>query len=278
MIEPVVSEIEDMVLMLLEAKNTRELARERVIIPKNKDGYVLFGGDQGRLLHIEDMYPESAFITQIGGENDRLFSADFRDLIAHPCDILGERAETALIDNETGTVKWTGFKRMKKPPKGVVCVGKADAWYEMHYREFSETGRSAYQKRLAIFAKDGRPLPAKKQSHWVSYDDDAYSGILHASFIEDAMRAETMLATVSDATELKFPVPLETYKDLFIIRDAPLTTSGRRKAILHWVGGHLRNSTNGKSKVKTHTRGVDVFDIGGIKVTLTPNCRRGGIK
>lgn len=272
--ENILSEIETLILMLLEAKDSKE-SKERVVIPKNKDGYVLFGSDQGKLLHLPDMHPSSSFSAQIGeGENERLFSCDYTDLLTHPREIFGEESETVLVDKNTDTVKWTGFRRLRKPPKSVVCLGKADSWYEMHYREYGQFGRSAYQKRLAVYSKEGRPLPSKKYSHWVSYDDPASSGILHASLIEDAHRSGTMLASVSEAAEIKFPVPIDSYKEIFIIRDAPLTAAGKRKAILHWVSKHLRKTGCGRnSEVKEHTRGVDTFNIAGFNIKLSPNVR-----
>ena len=268
----ILSEVETLILMLLETKSARE-SKEVVIKCHSVPGWQIVNDDQGKLLKLPDMSPSSAFTTQLGTDgNERLFSRDFRDLLCHPVDILGDTAETVLLDNDT--VKWTGFRRLKKMPSHVVCLGKADILYEHHYRQFTQGAKPVYQKRLAIFDKSGRPLPAKKYSHWVSYDN-GIDTILHASVIEDAMRAGSMLATISDATELKFPVPLDSYKELFIIRDAPLTPAGRKKAILHWVAKHLRTSPKGKeSQVKAHTRGVDTFYLAGIKVTLTPNVRR----
>ena len=270
----ILSEVETLILMVLETGSAKE-CKERVTKCHTVPGWEIVNDDQGKLLKLPDMAPSSVFTTQLGTDgHERLFSRDYKDLLCHPVEIFGDSAETAMIVKDTLTVKWTGFRRLKKPPEHVVCLGKADIWYEHHYREYTQGGKPFYQKRLAIFDKNGRPLPAKKYSHWVSYDN-GIDTILHASLIEDALRAESMLATISDVSELKFPVPLDSYKELFIIRDAPLTTAGRKKAILHWVAKHLRTSPKGKeSQVKAHTRGVDTFDLAGIKVTLTPNVRR----
>ena len=96
-----------------------------------------------------------------------------------------------------------------------------------------------------------------------------------ASMIEDSHRSNTMLAAVKDATEIKFPVPLDDYKDVFADRDGPMN-GARRKAIVHWVARHLRNSIRGKEhSVKRHTRGVQEFTIDGLRIRLTPNDIKG---
>lgn len=127
-------------------------------------------------------------------------------------------------------------------------------------------------------SRNGTPLPAT--AHGISICNPKFDGsalIMTASIIEDAYRANTMLATVKDDTEIKFPVPLDDYKNVFADRDGPMT-GARRKAIIHWVATHLRHSTRGlEYEVKRHTRGVQEFTIDGLRIRLTPNAELSGL-
>jgi hypothetical protein len=142
----------------------------------------------------------------------------------------------------------------------------------MHTRFVDSRGNGDYYKRLIPIDKTGRPLFAKIQGHSVcAPNKEGEMLIICSSVIEDAHRANAMLAAVKDATEIKFPVPLDEYKELFSDREGPYN-GARKKAIVHWVAKHLRSSTRGKSHaVKQHTRGVQEFKIDGLRVRLSPN-------
>jgi hypothetical protein len=100
---------------------------------------------------------------------------------------------------------------------------------------------------------------------------DGETLISAASIIEDANRSGAMLATVKDAREIMFPVPIADYKKVFADREGP-KIGDRRKAIVHWVARHLRKSTRGNEcVVNKHLRGVQEFSVDGLLVRLTPN-------
>lgn len=266
-----IDDIETMILLALDANHENNgtfsggASRGR-----NVGGDKFELRDQGELLRIDSMKPRSAFTFDISGDDDRLFSTSPDYLMAHPAEIIGEQAESILLHD--GWLKWTGLRRLSKPPRGVVALGKVTHWYENHFRHIHTTGRGAYFKRVVPLDRNGRPLPAKINGHWIcAPESDGVSLILTASIIEDAHRSGSMLATVSDATEIRFPVALDAYKELFALRDAPMV-GNRRKAILHWVCRHIRASNRGKlHAVKQHTRGVDEFVIDGLRVRLEPN-------
>jgi hypothetical protein len=186
--------------------------------------------------------------------------------------VFREGAEVVVFNDDGSRFQWSGFRKRKRLPKRVISTGTPDAIYEYHYRCVGADIRPHYQKRLILFDAKGRQMIAWIQGHIVSPDRQASPWpILMASIIEDANRTGTVLASVTDSLEIKFPIPLDAYKELFIVRDAPLTPAGRKKAILHWVSKHLRNTPSKTVAVAGHTRGVDVFDIGGFRISLKHN-------
>lgn len=75
----------------------------------------------------------------------------------------------------------------------------------------------------------------------------------------------------------KVPITPESYNDIFSIRD--VTKSGRKKAILHFVSEHYRNSTKkasydtvqSKTLINKYLRGETEFNWNGLKVSLIPS-------
>lgn len=264
--DDVTDRLETLILMALDANH--EGASMRTESRGLTDGYWEVS-DQGKLLPFDAMQPSSSYTFDMA-DTDRIFATTPDYLVTHPADVLGDEAETIMIG--CGLLKWYGYRRLRRPPRGVSYLGKPTHWYEMHMRIVAQTGNGEYIKRLVALDARGNPLLVRIQGHVVAAPQrEGKSLILSASLIEDAHRANTMLAAVNDATEIKFSVPLDDYKDVFAERDGPMN-GARRKAIVHWVARHLRNSTRGKEfAVKKHTRGVQEFTIDGLRIRLTPN-------
>ena len=260
----VTDQLETLILMALDA-NHEQSGLEKTL---QLSGQLIDIIDQGILLKFDDMRPESAY-TFDASDDERIYARGSEYLMEHPAEVLGDFTEVLMLNDEI--LKWYGFRRLRAPPKGVCCLGKASHWYEIHMRFMTQNGRGKYFKRAVPLDKTGAPLLAKIGGHVICAP--AFEGehlILCASVIEDAHRANTMLAAVKDATEIKFPVPLDDYKDMFAERDGPMN-GARRKAIVHWVARHLRHSTRGNEfAVKKHTRGVQEFTIDGLRIRLTP--------
>ena len=261
--------LETLILMALDANHGQTVPG--TLRRDKSTGAVEELRDQGELLRIGEMRPESSYTFDMT-DTDRIFATTKDYLVTHPAEVLGDAAETIMMSDNI--LKWYGFRRMKAAPRGVACLGKASHWYEMHMRMVAPNGAGAYYKRVIPLSRNGSPLPAKVQSHNVcSPGIEGVSLMLAASVIEDAHRAGTMLAEVKDATEIKFPVPLNDYKNVFADREGPMT-GARRKAIVHWVACHLRHSTRGNEyEVKRHTRGVQEFTIDWLRIRLTPNSK-----
>ena len=225
--------------------------------------------DQGDFIGLRNKTPES-FYTFDMTDKDRLYTNDSTLLLNNPIDILGDAAEIALFKGNM--LEWTAYYKIKNRPKGVACLGKPAVWYEVHIKHIHLNGNSEYFKRIVPLDRKGKALTAKVHNAFVCspHIEGGYLNVA-ASLIEDAHRPNTMLAEVKDGVTIKFPVPVDNYKELFADREEPLTPSGRRKSIVHWVAQHLRKSRNDTATVKKHVRGVQNICVGGVNITITPN-------
>lgn len=264
--ESTLGDIETMIIMSLYADNLTSHHQNRI---SDKNGGVYEMTDQGCLLGFDKMLPRSSFTFDLS--QDRIYSKSHEYLVCHQSEILGDEAEVTMLSN--GILKWRGFRRMSKPPKGVVPVGKASHWYEMHQRFTSLKGDTQYYKRAVPIAKTGKILPAFINGHIVCGPNDEGEMLnLCCSLIEDAQRTGIMLASVKEAKEIKFPVPISDYKEVFLDRNGPFLGSGKKRAIIHWVSSHLRKiKDDDPVLVRKHIRGVQSFLIDGISVVISPS-------
>jgi hypothetical protein len=244
-------------------------------VPKHKLGVAV---DAGAALQFPSMRPGKSYTFQnpdpcdgVESDHDRLYTMEPRLLLNSVQDIIGRKAEVAFIRG--GYIVWCGYRFIANPPKNIWVGARGASLYEVHYREIFQNGRSTYFKRVAAISKIGDPIPCfilgskGRDGKW-----DGTQLVLSASIIEDAHRPNAFTASIKDGAEIVLPVPIGEHKELFALRDAPLTPSGRRKAILHWVASHLRRSKNEvQHKVAQHLRGVRQFTCDGLTVTLSPN-------
>ncbi len=265
----VAENIESLIIMALDATCdnsgiTRCTRRDK------KNHMVMDTLDQGSILPIKPIYPESSFTVDMTG--DRVYTMDHKELLQPIYTILGEKTEVMMLYE--GGLKWSGYKRMKQVPKRMYAMGRVEHWYEIHFRTVKFSGKNTYSKRVVPLDTNGLPVRAKFQDMELGDYFDFENMVLACSVIEDAKRANSMLATVSDAKEIKFPVGLDAYQEVFALRNGPLLPGGRRKSIIHWVSKHIRKNASGKeSEVKEHQRGISEFDFDGIKLKLEPNER-----
>ena len=259
---------EDLLINLLlscDTKVTRYLGKQRVKGARD----VRVEVDAGILLKFDDMSPRSVY-TFDAHDTGRLFPSSHLDLIGHPSEILGCESEYGVISD--GIMKWVGFRRLKDRPKGICAADPGKhIYYEKHYRVLGE-GSSGYFRRIIAFDKEGKPVYLFMNGVPVGLKEDATSAIISCGLKEDAHRKDAYLCSIHDAVELLFPLHAEDVFDFFALREAPLTESGRRKALIHWVSEHLRRTkTNKQSTVRNHYRGITEFTMDGLTVKVTPN-------
>lgn len=270
MTNDVTDKLETMLLMLMDGKHGAIKCNDGTHTEMNKRGIgEMIDYDITERVRCDEMCPNSTFTADLTESRLLAITPDY--LMAHPADIIGDEMEAALFCGDI--IKWQGYRKLKTPPRRVAALGRVAAWYESHYRVILPDGSGTYQKRFVPISRSGHAVIAKMDGLIMCNPAEATLNMCGAcSIAEDSARSNAMLASIADHVEVKFPVPLDAYKEVFALRDAPMTPSGRRKAIVHWVASHLRRSTKGNDhKVERHTRGVDDFTIDGMRVRLTPN-------
>lgn len=67
-----------------------------------------------------------------------------------------------------------------------------------------------------------------------------------------------------------FGVHEEQIKSLFYARDLPLSGTGRKRPILHWVAAHQRRMKSGTEvDIEKHLRGISGFEMNGTRFEIT---------
>ena len=229
--------------------------------------------DDARALfaRFDPMAPRAAYATQLSG--DRIFTTDPSLLMESVQDLLGKKCETAVMGDDF--VKWIGLRKLRTAPRGCWASVMRPTWYEMHYMLIRPDGTATYETDVIALKADGNPARVMFQGYGTrgGHVDDrsGICAVLAASIIEDAHRPGALLATVSEGASVLVPVPNGEHKDLFALRDAPLTKAGQRKAILHWVTRHTRATRKERVNVSEHWRGARTLSVDGLSVTLAPN-------
>lgn len=224
--------------------------------------------DGGTMLPFAPMQPTDCYTAQ--RDADRIYTASSDMLLAPPQDYLGEQCEIALLC--TDRVKWLGYRQLRRRPKQIWLAKQGASLYEVHYREIFPDGRSTYGKRVAAIDSAGRPVATVIiGTRSEGGGNDAECLVLAASLIEDAHRPNALLARISEAGAIRVPVPIGEHREVFAVRDAPLTKAGRRRAILHWVAKHTRAAPSRRIDVCAHWRGTRTMTVDGMTVELTPN-------
>lgn len=227
-------------------------------------------------LRFAPMKPRLVYTVQDGADDagERLYTDDPRLLLAPPQEIIGDGAEIAILCHDR--VKWNGFRKLRRCPRHVWIGSSGACLYEYHYREIFLNGSYTYAWRVAALRKDGTPaLALVEGTRGAAGMIDGEMAVMAASIIEDAHRPNALTATISEHAAIRLPVPIGEHRDLFALRDAPLSLSGRRKAILHWVCQHMRQTRTPEklASVSAHWRGVRTIEMDGLSVTLEPNAQ-----
>lgn len=88
-------------------------------------------------------------------------------------------------------------------------------------------------------------------------------------FYQDRRHLWNVVANEGKA-KATFGVHPEQIKSLFYARDLPMTETGRKRPILHWVNAHKRRIEKGyEVDIDKHLRGINEFVYQGTKFTIT---------
>lgn len=176
-------------------------------------------------------------------------------------------------------------KRLQKLPRGWQSMPMANAAYSLGFLYRGHGGRES-RRRLSddILYYDGwyfnvigdRILPCKKQ--YFPNGGPAGKVALYGSAalqITSDFRHMWVVTTEENAldsvkTPLRLGVDSEMIKSLFYAREAPITESGRKRPILHWVRQHKRRMKEGIDvDISKHLRGITAFSMDGFPFVIT---------
>jgi hypothetical protein len=175
--------------------------------------------------------------------------------------------------------------RVDKLPHGYACPGGATTFYRVSVRLPSEDGGTKVSLHTYYLGMrpDGVTSPCYDLRKGQLNDSIAASclrGIAwEATRCINALdesrflwRVETSESVIGDTikTPLSLGVDSEHIKSLFYARQAPLSDSGRKRPILHWVEAHQRRVKSGVDvDISRHLRGITQFDMDGLSFRIT---------
>lgn len=202
-----------------------------------------------------------------GDSNERLFTSDLSQLVCEPAKILKGGFECYSLSGIT--FKW--FKVQSTESKYIkpLIAPFAKNIYEIHHRTMSFGGSDEYIKSLSAYhgrkhtsiMHEGHPLLAGDEACdlMCSIKEDMHrQGVFHVKLTSE----ETSLG-------IRMSVDYDAVKELFSHRNSPLTETGRKKPIIHWVSKHLRRTHKFDTQVDRHIRGIEKFTVNGYLIEIS---------
>jgi hypothetical protein len=148
------------------------------------------------------------------------------------------------------------------------ATNKKGIWIQKSYVTMSDEG--IFNITYGRHREDGRLLSL---SHGKSKEFDIPTDIGYAtaalSFQADTRYLWKVMARegIAKATFCVYP---EQIKSLFYARELPMTETGRKRPILHWVAAHQRRIQKGiEIDIEKHLRGINEFVYNGTKFIIT---------
>lgn len=198
--------------------------------------------------------------------DDDSFSCDTEALLRLDVSVL------FLLDGNEA--KWAGSRYLSQRPKGFTSFVTHGAFFESHYREIGQDGEK-YINNPAVY-KEGKAWILSRDSKWLRSQDArrcsleiAQTIAIQQGIIEDAASLWTAEITYNGQTVIVGTYE-ERLKELTDLRDGPMSASGKRKAILHWVSSHIRALPKKDVKVSAHPRGLQDFEIADYHFSIAP--------
>jgi len=102
------------------------------------------------------------------------------------------------------------------------------------------------------------------------FEHDKMLASLAMGFWSDRRNFWNVSVTEDKTKNILFGVYPEQIQSLFYARDLPMTVTGRKRPILHWVSAHKRRLKEGTEvDVKKHMRGITSFEMNGTTFNIT---------
>ena len=212
-------------------------------------------------------------------------------------DEVPEFSSLALPKNDHEEISFCFVQKVNKLPRGVsgipfathvrsTILFKGDEDDRESRRASKWLGAKAPLQALTThfsITKSGMAVPCRDATEWNVRQLEAVRA--YGVFAQDTCAAinattdkrflwlvSTEEETISSAkkTKLELGVSPEQVKSLFYSRSLPVTETGRKRPILHWVRSHQRRIKEGIDiDIEKHLRGMERFDMGGFKFEIT---------
>lgn len=262
-------ESEDLVVALYDIFLT--LIADAVVGPSRADARGIKIDDAG-MPYLHGFYlpcvKRISLLGQVDMKNDRLL--DYAGLVNYAID--------------GGDIGFVSMRKIGLLPMGWAQIHRGTNYaFTMLYKRDEKTFKGAKQPigmmvRYLTVADDGRMLPAHRLNSAPSVATVnravAATAAITLNLNNDARGlwnvrvAESVMG--SWKTPLRLGTSAEHVKSLFYARQAPLTESGRKRPILHWVRAHQRRIKEGIDiDVMKHLRGIEQFEMDGMEFEIT---------
>lgn len=212
-------------------------------------------------------------------------------------DRMPEYAGLILFDGlqDEGSMTFVNTQKVGAPRKGVAFMPQAtplvstmmwregDAITRADARALESADLLQFHTAYISLMPDGRLLPAREMDmpltmHRRPGGDALFCQVTAATinawedrrFVWLVNTDESLMDNKTHRTPLQLGVDEEHVKSLFYARTLPVTESGRKKPILHWVRAHQRRMQQGVDvDVRKHLRGNERFEMGGFDFEIT---------
>lgn len=214
-----------------------------------------------------------------GDEYDRYYSPDMEMLMSIPDKNFGiiVVAPRVVIENS--------FTIRSDIPKGYAAYGSYDSCWQFDCITTATDSLRTSHVQTIIGIKGCKvdalfpvrtPKEIVRSSRLKSSKESAINFAVSASVLEDYDLNHFWHVDLTDAgVSDNAPVTIATYareedaKSFLDLRTAPLTKTGQRKRVLHWVSGHQRCFGSHTVEVQRHLRGLTEYTFGGFNIKVT---------
>lgn len=196
-------------------------------------------------------------------------------------------------DEVPGYLKF-GYVEPVEDLPGDVRVIKRGRLYKVIWLLAQEQGGLVQMKHYVTIDHEGYVHPTRQrirswtsfglvQEQWIVEDEmpdctqTAAQAAVIINFFADRKYLWNVVAIEGRARAM-FGVHAEQIKSLFYARDLPMSITGRKRPILHWVAAHRRRIQSGTDvDIKKHLRGVDRFEMNGTLFEIANPLKKGSI-
>jgi len=179
-------------------------------------------------------------------------------------DLFGNDRSDGNEDNMRDFITFTFIRRLKKLPRGFTLKW-AIAYYELMLWYPQLTGGAYFIKHLLGILPNGVIKMVKHDNLNVLPEDKDMELLLSGciQYDDDKKHLWNVCATEGEIKGT-FGVYNEQIQSLFYARDLPMTETGRKRPILHWVESHKRRMRNGTEvAIEGFLRGITKFEMNG---------------